>query len=113
MHARDLRCLLAAAMVAAAAPAAADPADSCTLPGAGADPLADRAGLLAQYEQLPQACLQEIVTACTAAASETLLDFGTAAACSFGYEALLKQRFGGNFRALMAWWREERGQALP
>jgi hypothetical protein len=114
MHARTLRCLLAAAMVAGTLPAAAadSQADHCTLPGEGADPLADRAGILAQYEQLPPTCLQAIVNVCTAAASESLLDFGTAAACSFGYEALLKQRFGGNFRALMAWWRGQRGEAV-
>lgn len=113
MDARALRCLLAAAALAAALPAAAAPPDEdCLLPASEADPLADRAGILAAYEQLPQACLVALFGACTHAAGRGLLDFGSAAACSFGYEALLKQRFGGNFRALLAWWNTQRGEAL-
>ncbi len=112
MDARALRCLVAAAVVTASLPALAEsPSPACELPAAG-DPLADRAGILAQYERLPQACLREIFAACSTAASRSLLDFGSAAVCSFGYEALLKQGFGGNFRALMAWWQTQRGQAL-
>jgi hypothetical protein len=112
MDARALRCLLAAAAVTASVPAAAEVPPPCELPASETDPLSDRAGILAQYERLPQACLREIFSACSAAASHTLLDFGSAAVCSFGYEALLKQGFGGNFRALMAWWAAQRGQAL-
>lgn len=114
MHASPLRGLLAAAILAAALPAAgAEPFSStCELPAAAIDPLGDRAGVLAQYEQLPRVCLDEIFIACTAASSQALLDFGSAAVCSFGYEALLKRGFGGNFRALMAWWRTQRTQAL-
>ena len=113
MDARVLLCLAAAAALTVTLPAAAEaPAPGCELPASRSDPLADRAGILAQYERLPQSCLREIFTACSSAASQTLLDFGSAAACSFGYEALLKQGFGGNFRALMAWWTTQRGQAL-
>jgi hypothetical protein len=114
MHAHALRCLLAAAALAVASPAGAtDPAsESCRIPGEGTDPLRDRAGILAQYERLPQSCLHAIFTACTAAANQTLLDLSSAAVCSFGYEALLRQGFGGDFRQLMAWWRAQRDQAL-
>ena len=113
MDARALRCLAAAAVVMASLPALAEsPAPACELPASESDPLADRAGILAQYERLPQACLREIFSACSTAASTSLLDFSSAAVCSFGYEALLKQGFGGNFRALMAWWQAQRGQAL-
>jgi hypothetical protein len=113
MDPRALRGLLAAAVVTASLPALADPSSpACELPASESDPLADRAGILAQYEQLPQACLREIFSACSTAASMSLLDFSSAAVCSFGYEALLKQGFGGNFRALMAWWQAQRGQTL-
>lgn len=106
MDARALRRLLAAAALAAAAPAGAQPPSSpCELPGPEREPLAHRADLLAEYEQLPRSCLQAIFTTCASASSRTLLDFGSAAVCSFGYEALLKQHFHGNFRALLAWWR--------
>jgi hypothetical protein len=113
MRATALRCLVVAAAVVASLPAAAAEATAtpCELPAPDVDPLVDRAGMLAHYEQLPQSCLREIVSACTTAASQALLDLGSAAVCSFGYEALLKQGFGGNFRALLAWWRSQRGES--
>ena len=43
------------------------------------------------------------------ASSKSFLDFGSAAVCSFAYEALLSQRFHGDFRELMGWWRAQRG----
>ena len=113
MQANALRCLVAAALVLAGPPAAAEAADSeCQLPASDIDPLSDRAGILAAYEGLPQSCLQEIFAACSSASSQTLLDFHSAAVCSFGYEALLKQGFGGNFRALLTWWSSQRPQDL-
>ena len=62
MQARILRRLVAAASLAATVPlAVAEAPDSCgALPGAGEDPLARRAEILAQYRQLPAACLQDI-----------------------------------------------------
>lgn len=113
MLARVLPMLLAVALTAALPAVAGDrAAPSCELPASAVDPLTDRAGVLAQYERLPRACLHEIFAACSTAASESLLDFGSAAACSFGYEALLSQGFGGNFRALMAWWQAQKSRAV-
>lgn len=112
MPAKALRAMLLAAIVfPAALPAAAeqDP-PQCRLPVQEGHPLADRQGTLAQFERLPQPCLKELFRQCTDAAGDTLLDLGSAAACSIGYEALLRQGFGGNFQALMAWWRSERSQ---
>ena len=111
MESSVLRRLAAAAALAAAAPLAwadSPPASCGPLPGAGTDPMSQRAELLAEYRQLPQACLQDIFKVCAQAADHALLDFGSAAVCSFGYEALLSQRFHGNFRALMAWWQDQR-----
>ncbi|HYE38688.1 MAG TPA: hypothetical protein VEB23_02075 [Ramlibacter sp.] len=111
MDARTLSCLAAAAALGIAgvsgAATAPEPPPACALP-AQSTPYADRAGMLAQYERLPRACLTEIFDACTEAASRTLLDPGSAAVCSFGYEALLRQGFNGDFGALMAWWRSQR-----
>lgn len=113
MDAIAVRTLFVAAALLAAAPAGAESSvENCTLPASDADPLADRAGILAQYERLPPACLRALFHECTRASGEQLLDFGTAAVCSFGYEALLSQAFGGNFRALMAWWRAQREEAV-
>jgi hypothetical protein len=112
MDARALRRVMTAAAIAAAPMVHADAAaPACLLPN-DANPLADRAGLLAQYERVPHACLQDLFAACNDASSQSLLDFGSAAVCSFAYEALLSQRFNGNFGELMAWWRTQRdGQA--
>ena len=114
MDARALRCLLVTAVLGASLPAPAETLpDRCELPAADVDPLTDRAGILAQYERLPQPCLRALFAACSVAAGRGLLDFSSAAACSFAYEALLKEAFGGNFRALMAWWRAQRNEPLP
>ena len=112
MDAMTLRRALLAAVIAAGALAqplahAESEAQACELPGADVDPLADRAGLLARYQRVPQACLQALFAECNSASSQALLDFGSAATCSLAYEALLSQRLHGNFRALLAWWRTQ------
>ena len=111
MPATALPALLAAACLFAAAPASAQAGDAtCTIATEEADPLADRQALIAEYERLPARCLQSIFRHCTEASERTLLDLGSAAMCSIGYEALLRQRFGGDFHALMAWWRDDQPQ---
>jgi hypothetical protein len=114
MPAHVLRGLVAAAAVFAALPSWAQqgPAGACEMPAAEADPLSDRAGMLAEYQRLPQHCLQALVTTCSEAANRTFLDFGSAAVCSFAYEALLTQGFGGDLRALLAWWSSQRNASL-
>lgn len=108
MEPRALRCLAAAALFALVAPAGAAPdTASCALPAAQDQLPTDRAAALAQFEAQPRHCLEAVVRECTAAAGAALLDPGSAAACSFGYEALLKKGFGGNFQAMLAWWRSE------
>lgn len=110
MHPRLLRLLAAAttALVVGGAAASETAPAACELPATQTHPLADRTGMLAAYERLPRACLDAIFATCTQAADRGLLDPGSAATCSFGYEALLKKGFGGDFGRLMAWWRGER-----
>jgi hypothetical protein len=109
MNARVLRCLVAAAAVAAAGPGYTEGEPSaCDVQAAGRDPMEDREATLARYERLPRACLQQIFRACSQAADRSLLDLGSAATCSIGYEALLRQHFGGSFSALLAWWQTQR-----
>lgn len=108
MDARVLRRLCAAAALLAALPGQGQvESASCEMPATGPDPLQDRAGSLALYERLPRSCLQQLFGACQEAASRGLLDFGSAAACSLGYEALLREHFGGDFRELLAWWQAQ------
>lgn len=63
---------------------------------------------IARHGQLPVACLQALVRECSEAAQETFLDGASAALCSIRYEALLRHGFGGDFEALLAWWRRRR-----
>ena len=107
MHAKALRTWMVAAVVFAAAGAEAN---DCTVPQQE-HPLADRQGTIARLENMPQQCLREMFRQCTDAARASLLDLGSAAACSMGYEALLRKHFGGNFQALMAWWQSEQRTA--
>lgn len=110
MDARLLRGLVAAAALLAALPGHAEvTGPGCEPPATEKDPLSDRAGILAQYQRLPRTCLQRIFHDCSRASARGLVDFGSAAVCSFGYEALLSQHFGGDFRALLAWWRSQPG----
>lgn len=108
MHSTVSRCLLVAALVILAASARAETqAAACDGSDPQSIPLTDRAAAIAQFERMPQSCLRAIVRQCTAAAGEAMLDAATANACSFGYEALLKKGFGGDFQAMLAWWRGE------
>jgi hypothetical protein len=92
----------------ASAPARADPA--CAVPEAASQqhPMPDRQERLAQLETLPDTCLKTMVVKCSDTASEQMLDPGSAATCSMSYEALLKRGFGGDFQAMLAWWRSQR-----
>ena len=108
--------LLAASMLAIATLAHANESQDgeCTadLPEA---PLANRAGTIASFERLPDACLKRIAIECSEATNQDVLDLGTAAICSMGYEALLAKSFGGNFNEMLAWWQSRSGrpQASP
>lgn len=75
-------------------------------------PLAGREEAISHYEALPASCLKTLFLACSRAANAQLLDLGSAAACSIGYEALLRRGFAGDFHALMAWWRVQRHDPL-
>jgi hypothetical protein len=100
-----------AALLGAAVPEQAiaqEPLSSCSVLPSSVDLVMDRDGARSRYEQLPLHCLKAIFMQCADAASEQVLDFGSAAACSIGYEALLKRGFSGDFEALLAWWRTGR-----
>jgi hypothetical protein len=75
-------------------------------------PLAHRAETISSLEQMPDSCLKALVVECNDTADARLLDLGSAALCSMGYEALLNNGFGGNFRAMMTWWQRDRDSRL-
>jgi hypothetical protein len=100
-----------AALLGAAVPERAlaqEPSSSCSVLPSWVDLATDHDGARSRFEQLPLPCLKAIFVQCSDAASEQVLDFGSAAACSIGYEALLKRGFSGDFQSLLAWWRTQR-----
>ncbi len=107
------RCLLVACALGTGGPAAlaqaadpsARPPRACAEPEYAGHPLLQREERIAQYEGLGEQCLKRLALECNAAASRHLLDAGSAFACSLGYEALLRRGFGGDFQAMLAWWR--------
>lgn len=88
---------------------------------AGADDLPPWDGLnqsRAHFERLPERDLERLFLRCDRESSQRLLDFDEAALCSTGFEALKKRKFGGNFDAMLTWWRLRRDErpeapALP
>lgn len=115
MQIRLSRCGLAGVLALAACAAWAQPASlpvappACVAPEHAGNPLMDRQERIAQFEQLGAPCLKRLVVQCDAAAGREMLDMGSAAACSLGYEALLRRGFGGDFQAMLVWWRTRPG----
>ena len=104
------RCVLVSLAIGASWPAGAEVVSgSCGLPTGQGGPLMELERELARYHQLPDGCLKTMFMQCSAASEKEVLGMGTVMECSLGYEALLKRVFAGNFDALLAWWRDERG----
>lgn len=80
---------------------------------AGADDLfawRDLDQLRAHFERLPERELERSFLRCARESSQRLMGFDDAALCSAGFEALKKRKFGGDFDALLAWWRLHRDE---
>ncbi len=86
---------------------------ACQAPMHDGHPMLHREERMAQFESLGEHCLKRLMVECNAAANSRLLDPGSAISCSIGYEALLKRGFGGNFQAMLAWWRSQEEGSLP
>ena len=66
--------------------------------------------LRAHLEQVPERDLERLFLRCSRESSERFMGFGEAALCSIGFEALKKRKFGGDFNAMLAWWRLHRDE---
>jgi hypothetical protein len=100
----------AAVFFAAAAHAGDAESVQCNVTLPGGHPLANRSEtIVAMEQQLPESCLKAMLVECNDSANERLMDLGSAAMCSMGYEALLHKTFGGSFHAMLAWWVREHG----
>ena len=115
MNHRLLRCAVACAAAINGLPASAqtESGNACRAPAYDGPPLMHRQDRIARYEGLGEQCLKRLVVECNAAASRQLLDAGSAFGCSLGYEALLRKGFGGDFQALLTWWRTRPDAAPP
>jgi hypothetical protein len=111
INSRMVRCAAASIVISALWPAAAQaqPSD-CQALGMPTHPIAERAETLSWFEQMPERCLKALFKECGDAAGRQILDLGSAAICSIGYEALLKRGFNGDFQALIGWWRRQRDE---
>jgi len=81
-----------------------------TLPGAAL--WLDRERLAARFERVAEADLKTLYLRCARESSRRLLGFDEAALCSTAGEALKARSFGGDFNALLAWWRLHRDDHL-
>ena len=64
----------------------------------------------AHLERVPEQELERLFLRCSRESSERLMGLDEAALCSIGFEALKKRKFGGDFNAMLAWWRLHRDQ---
>jgi hypothetical protein len=83
----------------------------CRLAVPEGHPMVHRAETIASMQHLPDSCLKSMLVECDETARASLVDPGSAALCSMGYEALLRKSFGGSFGAMLAWWQQ--GGAPP
>jgi hypothetical protein len=58
--------------------------------------------------ELPLAQLERSFWVCDHAATVGLLDSGTAIACGSLAEVVKQRKFGGDFNAMLAWWRQHK-----
>lgn len=66
--------------------------------------------LRVHFERLSEPDLERLFLRCSRESSQRLMGFDEAAVCSTGFEALKKRKFGGDFSAMLAWWRLHRDQ---
>ena len=69
---------------------------------------ASRESLLAAYELMPRSELEELFLQCDARASREMLEAGDGIICAMAWDTLLKNQFGGDVGAFLAWWRPRR-----
>ncbi|HEY8047985.1 MAG TPA: hypothetical protein VIE63_02350 [Ramlibacter sp.] len=89
------------------------PDRQCRVPVDERGALPDRTAAISRMEQMSDACLKRLLFQCGDAANQRVMDLGSASTCSMGYEALLHKSFGGDFVAMLAWWRGERAARAP
>ena len=73
----------------------------------------DSHALLAHFEHVAEADLKAQYLLCDRISSQRMLSSGEAVACSNVADVLKTRSFGGDFNALIAWWRLHRDEGEP
>ncbi len=63
--------------------------------------------LVAELPELPEPDLKRFFLQCERTVSQGSIGSADIRLCSLAYETLLQSSFGGDFLALLAWWRNE------
>jgi hypothetical protein len=71
-----------------------------------------RSRLHAPFERMAEQNLKDLFLRCSRESSQRRLDSGDAARCSIASEVLKQRSFGGDFDALLAWWRIHRDDPI-
>ena len=72
----------------------------------------DSQALVARFEHVAEADLKSQYLSCARVSSQRMLGMDEAAVCSIVAEVLKKRSFGGDFDALLAWWRLHRDEPV-
>lgn len=72
----------------------------------------DRERLFAHFEGVDASQLKAVYLRCARDSSQRLLGFDEAARCVIAGEVLKARLFGGDFNALLAWWRQHRDDRI-
>jgi hypothetical protein len=67
-----------------------------------------RAALVAAFDAMPTPRLQAMFLQCARESSERAFGMDEAVPCAMAWDTLLQREFGGDVRALLAWWRGQR-----
>lgn len=70
--------------------------------------LGAREQLVAAFDGMPQARLEELFLRCSKESSQSLLPLADAVPCAMAWDTLLRREFRGDIGALLAWWRAHR-----
>jgi hypothetical protein len=64
----------------------------------------------ADLERLPETALKMMYLSCARVSSQRLLSLDEATRCSTAADVLKRRSFGGDFNAMLAWWRRHRDE---
>jgi hypothetical protein len=93
------RCIAAALLISSAA---------LSPPMSAAPPFPDARHVMTHMERLPEDQLKSFYLRCDRESSQRLLSVQEAVECSIAADVLKERSFGGDFEAMLTWWRRHR-----